>query len=232
MFKLNKDSSLDFDGFGGLFYQTYWNVVLFTPGWILPNFNISNVILLPKTKDAYTIDKFRPIAMRNSDEYWACIINGRMVTNYGIINHIIYSSIWYGIKSETNTIKEHSCWLVCDGNQIEFGRIFGARNLFSILWTYTMIKIQTSILMPRLEFVVVNPKVIKLKASIIFLPISIWNSRIESLQSKFSYVCSLIIAKVALICTYTNITFKNSWNDFSIIKAFIVQIHPLFDWIK
>ncbi|XP_058733860.1 uncharacterized protein LOC131605530 [Vicia villosa] len=74
-FNLSKDSSPGLDGFGGVFYQTYWNIVkhdvykelseFFTSGWIFPNFNSNTIILLSKSKDDNTVEKFRPIAMAN-----------------------------------------------------------------------------------------------------------------------------------------------------------------------
>jgi len=37
-------------------------VELFKTGWFLPNYNANSLILIPKTQDADTIDKLRPIA--------------------------------------------------------------------------------------------------------------------------------------------------------------------------
>ena len=59
VFSLNKDSALGPDGFGDVFFQSYWDIIksdvekaviqFFTTGWILPNFNSNIVALIPKT---------------------------------------------------------------------------------------------------------------------------------------------------------------------------------------
>lgn len=63
------------DGFNGLFYQHYWDIVgfdvynsvkqFFEHGWLLPNLNSNLVVLIPKDQGADTVDKIRPIAMAN-----------------------------------------------------------------------------------------------------------------------------------------------------------------------
>ncbi|XP_058728727.1 uncharacterized protein LOC131600410 [Vicia villosa] len=75
VFNLSPNSSPGSDGFGGFFYQTYWevikddviNVVLqfYTKGWIMKIFNVSTLVLIPKVNGASSLDKFRPIAMAN-----------------------------------------------------------------------------------------------------------------------------------------------------------------------
>ncbi|PNY16800.1 ribonuclease H, partial [Trifolium pratense] len=75
VFSLNKDSAPGPDGFGGFFYQTYWDIIhkdvvnavlqFFSSGWILPNFNSNTLILIPKTSNADSIDQYRPIALAN-----------------------------------------------------------------------------------------------------------------------------------------------------------------------
>lgn len=55
VFSLNKDSAPSPDGFGAVFFQTFWDIVktdvvkavlqFFTSGWITPNFN-SNIVAL------------------------------------------------------------------------------------------------------------------------------------------------------------------------------------------
>jgi hypothetical protein len=75
VFELNKDSAPGPDGFGAIFYQSFWNIVeydvcnavmeFFTKGWILPNFNSNTLILIPKTENANTVEQFRPIALAN-----------------------------------------------------------------------------------------------------------------------------------------------------------------------
>jgi len=75
IFSLNKDSAPGPDGFGALFFQTYWSIIkldvtkaalqFFSTGWILPNFNSNNIVLIPKTNNAGTINDYRPIAIEN-----------------------------------------------------------------------------------------------------------------------------------------------------------------------
>jgi len=75
IFSLNKDSAPGPDGFGALFFQTFWDVVktdisnavlqFFKTGWILPNFNSNNIVLIPKTNHAGTVSDYRPIAIAN-----------------------------------------------------------------------------------------------------------------------------------------------------------------------
>lgn len=57
---MNKESVPGSDGFGAFFFQTYWDIVaqdvidvtlqFFSAGWILLNFNSSNIVLIPKSK--------------------------------------------------------------------------------------------------------------------------------------------------------------------------------------
>jgi exonuclease III len=75
VFGLNKDGAPGPDGFGAFFFQNYWDIVhkdvedavlqFFHTGWILPNFNANNVILIPKSSNADSIEQYRPIAMAN-----------------------------------------------------------------------------------------------------------------------------------------------------------------------
>ncbi|XP_058775611.1 uncharacterized protein LOC131649884 [Vicia villosa] len=75
VFKLNKDGAPGPDGFGGIFYHTYWSIIkkevidaviqFFKTGWILPKYNSNNIILLPKHKEADTMESFRTIALAN-----------------------------------------------------------------------------------------------------------------------------------------------------------------------
>lgn len=72
---MNKDSAPGPDGFGGIFYYTYWSIIkqdvtsaviqFFKSGWILPKYNFNNIILLPKYKGVDSMDSFRPIALAN-----------------------------------------------------------------------------------------------------------------------------------------------------------------------
>lgn len=73
VFNINKESSPGPDGFGGTFFQTYWSIVqfdvcrvdlqFFNHGQIIPNLNASSIILLPKTKDVDSLDKYRLIVV-------------------------------------------------------------------------------------------------------------------------------------------------------------------------
>lgn len=75
VFYLNKDSAPGSDGFGAIFYQSFWSIVcndvckavmeFFSKGWILPNFNSNTLILIPKTENANTVEQYRPIALAN-----------------------------------------------------------------------------------------------------------------------------------------------------------------------
>jgi len=72
---LNKDGAPGPDGFGALFFQTFWDLVkndvskaviqFFQTEWILLNFNSNNIVLIPKTNHAGTVSDYRPIAIAN-----------------------------------------------------------------------------------------------------------------------------------------------------------------------
>ncbi|WJX52536.1 hypothetical protein P8452_38639 [Trifolium repens] len=63
------------DGFGAVFFQTYWDIIqldvinaviqFFTSGWILPNFNSNTLVLIPKNENADSVNDYRPIAIAN-----------------------------------------------------------------------------------------------------------------------------------------------------------------------
>ncbi|XP_045802493.1 uncharacterized protein LOC123896099 [Trifolium pratense] len=75
VFNMDGSSSPGPNGFGGCFFQNYWDIVgsdvvasvtqFFSHGWILPNLNSSHVALVPKFPGADTIENFRPIAVAN-----------------------------------------------------------------------------------------------------------------------------------------------------------------------
>jgi len=75
VFSLNKDSVPCPDGFGSLLFQTFWNIIkhdvtkavlqFFSTGWISPNYNSNNIILIPKTNNACSVSDYRPIAIAN-----------------------------------------------------------------------------------------------------------------------------------------------------------------------
>ncbi|XP_019420741.1 PREDICTED: uncharacterized protein LOC109330928 [Lupinus angustifolius] len=75
VFSMNGEGAPGPNGFGGCFYQFYWDIVgrevcnsvvqFFNQGWLLPNLNSNNVILIPKFPNADKIEDFRHIALAN-----------------------------------------------------------------------------------------------------------------------------------------------------------------------
>ncbi|XP_019416122.1 PREDICTED: uncharacterized protein LOC109327431 [Lupinus angustifolius] len=75
VFGLNGDGAPSPGGFGGCFYQEFWDIVgndvccsitqFFMPGWILPNLNSNLIVLIPKFSGADKSEDFRPIALAN-----------------------------------------------------------------------------------------------------------------------------------------------------------------------
>ncbi|XP_019418539.1 PREDICTED: uncharacterized protein LOC109329320 [Lupinus angustifolius] len=75
VFAMNGEGAPGPDGFGGCFFQEFWDIVgpdvcqsvkqFFTQGWILPNLNSNNLVLIPKFPSADKIEDFRPIALAN-----------------------------------------------------------------------------------------------------------------------------------------------------------------------
>jgi hypothetical protein len=75
VFALNSNGAPGPDGFGAIFFQTFWEIVqtdvvnavtqFFQTGWILPNFNVNTMVLIPKIPNADVVEQFRPIAMAN-----------------------------------------------------------------------------------------------------------------------------------------------------------------------
>lgn len=75
VYALNKDGAPGPDGFGAIFYQTYWRIVkndvikavqdFFTHGKLLNNFNSNTIVLIPKDNNADSVNQFRPIALAN-----------------------------------------------------------------------------------------------------------------------------------------------------------------------
>jgi len=71
----NRDSAPGPDGFGAIFFHTYWNIVkmdvikamqeFFTTGKLLNNFNSNTIVLIPKNSNADTVNQYRPIALAN-----------------------------------------------------------------------------------------------------------------------------------------------------------------------
>jgi len=75
MFDLNGDGAPGPDGFGGHFFQHFWDIVssdvissvqeFFYTGSIIPNLNSNLIVLIPKVPSACSMGDFRPIALAN-----------------------------------------------------------------------------------------------------------------------------------------------------------------------
>ncbi|XP_019459917.1 PREDICTED: uncharacterized protein LOC109359677 [Lupinus angustifolius] len=75
VFTMNGDGAPGPDGFGGCFYQNFWEIVasdvyksvsqFFLRDWLLPNLNSNSVVLIPKSPSVDRIEDFRPIALAN-----------------------------------------------------------------------------------------------------------------------------------------------------------------------
>lgn len=72
---MNKDGAPGPDGFGAVFYQSFWDIIkldvtnavlkFFKRDWILPNYNANTIVLIPKVPDALSVGQYRPIALAN-----------------------------------------------------------------------------------------------------------------------------------------------------------------------
>ena len=75
VFAFNGDGAPGLDGFGGHFYQTFWDIVgfdvvhsvqeFFLGGMLPPNFNSNLIVLIPKIPGAGSMGDYRPIALAN-----------------------------------------------------------------------------------------------------------------------------------------------------------------------
>lgn len=73
VFALNGDGAPMPNGFGGFFFQHFWDNIsldvcnsvkqFFSKGWMLPNLNANLVVLIPKVQGADRIEDFRPTAL-------------------------------------------------------------------------------------------------------------------------------------------------------------------------
>ncbi|XP_024178170.1 uncharacterized protein LOC112184116 [Rosa chinensis] len=87
------------DGFGGIFFQQCWEVValdviaavnsFFDNGFILPHFNSSLIILVPKKDEADSISNFSPIALAN---FTFKVITKILANRLGLVASRIVSS--------------------------------------------------------------------------------------------------------------------------------------------
>jgi len=58
--------------------------------------------------------------LNHSEEQWAGILRRRSIRDNNCIQYHIYSLIWSGVKSEFNTIKYNTCWIIGNGRSINF----------------------------------------------------------------------------------------------------------------
>jgi len=75
VFALNGDGAPGLDGFGGHFYQTFWDIVgfdvvhsiqeFFLGGMLPPNFDSNLIVLIPKIPSVGSMGDYRPIALAN-----------------------------------------------------------------------------------------------------------------------------------------------------------------------
>jgi len=75
VFDMNADGAPGLDGFGGHFYQHFWDIVaadvvssvqeFFYTGVIIPNLNSNILVLIPKTPCAASMTDFLPISLAN-----------------------------------------------------------------------------------------------------------------------------------------------------------------------
>lgn len=99
VFSMNANVAPGPDGFGGFFYQKYWEIIgedvfnvalqFFKQGWLLPNLNYNLVVLIPKFQGADRIEHFRPIALA---KYQFKIITKVIVDSLAMVAPKIISS--------------------------------------------------------------------------------------------------------------------------------------------
>lgn len=73
VFSMNGNGAPGPNGFGGFFYQHFWDIIakdvynavlqFFKNSWVLPNLNSSVVVLIPKIRGANRVEQFRPICL-------------------------------------------------------------------------------------------------------------------------------------------------------------------------
>lgn len=75
VFKMNNEGAPGPNGFGGCFYQAFWDIIsqdvcksvsqFFAQNWLLPNLNSNLVVPIPKVQNADKIEDYRPITLAN-----------------------------------------------------------------------------------------------------------------------------------------------------------------------
>jgi len=75
VFALNEEGAPGPDGFGAIFFQSFWSIVkedvikvvleFFVKGWLLPKYNSNTIVLIPKIPNVDSVNQYRPIALAN-----------------------------------------------------------------------------------------------------------------------------------------------------------------------
>jgi hypothetical protein len=60
--------------------------------------------------------------MFTSNEHWAILLRSRVIRGVGCISHHIHSSLWSSIKSEVQTVRDNSGYVIGDGSKVNFWR--------------------------------------------------------------------------------------------------------------
>ncbi|CAL0306454.1 unnamed protein product [Lupinus luteus] len=99
VFAMNGDGAPGPDGFGGGFFQEFWDIVgedvcksvnqFFSQSWLPPTLNSNSIILIPKVQGADKVEYFRPIALAN---FQFKIITKVMADRLGLIAPKIIST--------------------------------------------------------------------------------------------------------------------------------------------
>jgi hypothetical protein len=56
----------------------------------------------------------------NSENHWASFLRSRVVRDSGFINYHIYSSIWSGLKTQSQLFMDNTRWQIGNGSSINF----------------------------------------------------------------------------------------------------------------
>lgn len=92
VFSMNGNGAPGPDGFGGYFFQEFWDIVaqdvfnatlqFFRDGWLLPNLNANVVAIIPKFPGAEEITQYRPTALEN---FWFKIITKVLADRLAVV---------------------------------------------------------------------------------------------------------------------------------------------------